>query len=141
VRPTLENAWSDKTAVDTGAVVRAAKSLNIDVPLTVRDRLKRFYTPAAVAASAGAVALLLWTVGSATMARWNRPASAPPARAVQQAARRAGEGYNQVTASRVPSKAQAPPPESATADKLLIVVSSFRTGSVRQVAADICAGL
>ena len=90
----LENAWSDKTyTVDTAAVVRAAKSLNIDVPLTVSDRLKRFYAPAAVAAAVGAAALLLWTVGSAAVARWNRPASTPPPRAVQQAARPAPERH------------------------------------------------
>ncbi len=84
----LENAWSDQThTVDTAAVVRAAKSLNIVVPLTVSDRLKRFQAPAAVAAAVGAAALLLWTVGSAAMARWNRPAPAPPPRAIQQAAR------------------------------------------------------
>ena len=75
----LENAWSDQThTVDTAAVVRAAKSLNIVVPLTVSDRLKRFQAPAAVAAAVGATALLLWTIGSAAMARWNRPAPAPP---------------------------------------------------------------
>ena len=141
----LENAWSDKThTVDTAAVVRAAKSLNIDVPSTVSDRLRRFYAPAAVAAALGAVALLLWTVGSAAMARWNRPASAPPPRVVQQAARPAPA---KATAQTTPApaaapapKAQAPPPESATADKLLIVVSSFRTKDrSAQVAADIVA--
>jgi general secretion pathway protein A len=139
----LENAWSDKTyTVDTAAVVRAAKSLNIDVPLTVSDRLKRFYAPAAVAAAVGAVALLLWTVGSAAKARWNRPASAPPPRAVQQAARPAPA---KATAQTTPAPAagtppKAPAPQPATADKLLIVVSSFRTKDrSAQVAADIVA--
>jgi cell division septation protein DedD len=138
----LENAWSDQThTVDTAAVVRAAKSLNIDVPLTVSDRLKRFQAPAAVAAAVGAAALLLWTVGSAAMARWNRPA-APPPRAVQQTARPAPAtvpGQKTPTPAAVtPPKATAPALEPATADKLLIVVSSFRTKDrSAQVAADI----
>jgi general secretion pathway protein A len=141
----LENAWSDQThTVDTAAVVRAAKSLSIDVPLTVSDRLKRFQAPVAVAAAVGAAALLLWTVGSAAMARWNRPAPAPPLRAAQQAARPAPVNATAQTtpppAAATPSKLQAAPPESATADKLLIVVSSFRTKDrSAQVAADIVA--
>jgi general secretion pathway protein A len=142
----LENAWSDKThTVDSAAVIRAANSLDIDVPLTVRDRLKRVYAPAAVAAAVGAAALLIWTVGSAARARWNRPA-APPPRAVQQTARPAPAN---VTAQKTPAPAAVTPPkattpapalEPATADKLLIVVSSFRTKDrSAQVAADIVA--
>ena len=79
----LENAWSEQThTVDKPAVVRAARSLNIAVPLSIGERLKGFYAPAAVAAAVGAAALLVWTVGSAAVGRRNRP-TAPPTRSAQ----------------------------------------------------------
>jgi general secretion pathway protein A len=144
----LENAWSEKThTVDKPAVVRAARSLNIEVPLSISDRLKRFYAPAAVAAAVGAAALLLWTVGSAAIARWNRPAA--PARAAQASARpvlmdtkpsaapgaaaqreaKVETGHATPPPSKTAGPAVAPPaaPTSAADDQLLVVVSSFRT--------------
>src|SRR5262249_47890923 len=83
----LENAWSEKThTVDMPAVVRAARSLNIDVPVSIGEQLKRFYAPAAVAAAVGAAALLVWTIGSAAVAGRTRP-RAPRARAAQESPR------------------------------------------------------
>jgi len=80
----LENTWSEQThTVDKPAVVRAARSLNIAVPLSIGERLKGFYAPAAVAAAVGAAALLVWTVGSAAVGRRNRPTAPPPARSAQ----------------------------------------------------------
>jgi general secretion pathway protein A len=84
----LENAWSEKThTVDKPAVVRAARALNIEVPVSIGERLKGFYAPAAVAAAVGAAALLVWTIGSAAVARRNRPAAPPPARSAQESPR------------------------------------------------------
>lgn len=156
---TLENAWSEKThTVDLPAVVRAARSLNIDLPVSVGDRLKRFYAPAAVAAAVAAAALLLWTIGSAALVRWNRPAAVPPASAAQESAppmngkhsapsavmphdAPAEAGHPMPPPKLTPPAAVAAEPPSSTVpadNQLLVVVSSFRTRDrATQVATDI----
>jgi general secretion pathway protein A len=153
----LENAWSEQThTVDKPAVVRAARSLNIEVPVSIGERLKRFYAPAAVAAAVGAAALLVWTIGSAAVGR-NRP-PAPPARAAQESPRPVPMDHRSApTAPGAPRDGRAeaghaaPPPAkaapavavpalptSAADDQLLVVVSSFRTRErAAQVATEI----
>ena len=158
----LENAWSEQThTVDMPAVVRAARSLNIEVPLSVSERLKRFYAPAAVAAAVGAAALLVWTIGSAAIARWNRPTPAPSARAAQPSARpvpldtrpsaappavaprearvETGHATQPPPKPQAPAVAAAPAASTSAADNpLLVVVSSFRTRDrAAQVASEI----
>jgi general secretion pathway protein A len=155
----LENAWSEKThTVDKSAVVRAARSLNIEVPVRIGERLKRFYAPAAVAAAVGAAALLVWTIGSAAVGRRNRPTAPPPARAAQEsprpvpmdtrpsapAAGAAREGRAEAGHAPTPVKPAAAPvaaPAASTSvadNQLLVVVSSFRTRDrAAQVATDI----
>jgi general secretion pathway protein A len=161
----LENAWSEKThTVDRPAVVRAARSLNIEVPVSIGERLKRFYAPAAVAAALGAAALLVWTIGNAAVERRNRPTAPPPARAAQESPRPvamdtmpsppqaaasregrvdAGHAAPQPVKSAPPAVAPpavfAPTPSTSAADnQLLVVVSSFRTRDrAAQVATEI----
>ncbi|HEX7795256.1 MAG TPA: AAA family ATPase [Vicinamibacterales bacterium] len=156
----LENAWSEKThTVDKSAVVRAARALNIDVPVSIGERLKRFYAPAAVAAAVGAAALLVWTIGSAAVARRNRPTAPPPARTAQEsprpvpmdsrpstppaavAARDAAVEAGHVTApvKPAPPAVAAPAASTSAADnQLLVVVSSFHTRDrAAQVATEI----
>jgi general secretion pathway protein A len=157
----LESAWSEKThTVDKPAVVRAARSLNIEVPVSIGERLKRFYAPAAVAAAVGAAVLLVWTIGSAAVARRNRPTAPPPAHAAQEArrplpmdtrpsAQPAGgvprEGGVEVDHAAAPPAKTAVPAVAAPAaspsptdPQLLVVVSSFRTRDrAAQVATEI----
>jgi general secretion pathway protein A len=162
----LENAWSEKThTVDKPAVVRAARSLNIEVPVSVSEHLKRFYAPAAVAAAVGAAALLVWTIGSAAVARRNRPTAQPPARTAQESSPRpvpmdtrpsappAGvtsheggveAGHAAPPPAKSPAPAVAPSVAAAAAstsaadNQLLVVVSSFRTRErAAQVATEI----
>lgn len=157
----LENAWSEKThTVDIPAVVRAAHSLNIEVPLGVSDRLKRFYAPAAVAAALGAAAVLVWAIGGAAIARLHWPTPVPPASAAQGLARpvpmdarssatSAAAGPREAPAetghaTQSPETAApavaAPAASTSAADGQLLVVSSFRTRDrAAQVASDIVA--
>jgi general secretion pathway protein A len=154
----LENAWSEKThTVDKPAVVRAARSLNIEVPVSIGERLKRFYGPAAVAAAVGAAALLVWTIGSAAVARRNRP-TAPPARTAQESPRPVPMDSRPSTPpaavsphdaaveaghAAAPAKSAAPAvavtaSTSAADNQLLVVVSSFHTRDrAAQVATEI----
>jgi len=132
----LENAWSEKThTVDKPAVVRAARSLNIEVPVSIGERLKGFHAPAAVAAAVGAAALLVWTIGSTAVGRRNRPTDPPPARSAEVSPRpvpmnprppasqaavtgregRVDAGHSAAQPAKAPAPAAAPPAATAPA--------------------------
>jgi general secretion pathway protein A len=158
----LESAWADEThTIDTATIVRAARSLDIDVPLTVRVRVKRRYAQMTVGASILLGAVLLWTVRDSAFSLITRRTAAPTeaARTTAPAAARPGAVATPVVPPPVippPGIAQPgaqppvlaadtlPPdpktPETLAAARFLIVVSSFRTRDrATQVAADIVA--
>jgi general secretion pathway protein A len=130
----LENAWTDQThTIDTATVVRAARALNMDVPLPVRVRVKRSYVQIGAAAVLVLGAVLLWTVRDSAFSRFaRRPAAQPDA--VQKTAPAVPTPPEPVAAASAPPATTTP----AGPDRFLIVVSSFRTQErAAQVASDI----
>ena len=149
----LESAWADRThTIDTARIVRVARALHIDVPQTVRVRLKRRYLWAAAAATLLLAAALLWTIrDSAVEVSTSRTPDQPQVAASTAPA--IPESTSPTSAAQV---AVADPPPAAVADaplvtptpprtvaeagRFLVVVSSFRTQDrSAKVAADIVA--
>jgi type II secretory pathway predicted ATPase ExeA len=143
----LESAWADRThTIDTARIVRVARALHIEVPQTVRVRLKRRYVWAAAAAAVLLSAVLVWTIRDSAVEVSTPRTSDPPeavsatAPTVQSSEPAAPAAAAPVAVATAPPAAQLPPRTAAESGRFLVVVSSFRTQDrSAKVAADIVA--
>ena len=143
----LQSAWEDRTHdIDEGRVIRAARSLKIDVPSRAGVQIERRYGRVAATASTLLIAaVLLWSMRELATSVWGRLVgrASEVTRVVATSTRTPERLQERGPVSTTPVPVAPAQPETSSpkdADRFLIVLSSFRTADrATRLAADVVA--